>query len=169
MAGAVAVMPGAFEVQGSPGRPVRRARRFRLPERALPWALLAPAMGLIGAFVVVPVLAVVPLALFRWNLFAGTAQFIGLGNFKQVATDPGFHQALFNTFWYYILTVPISMGAGLTIAMAITSVTRGRSVWQTVYFLPVASTLVAMAVVWQWMFRPGTGIVDTTIGHLTCS
>jgi multiple sugar transport system permease protein len=145
----------------------RGARRTRIPERYLPFVLLAPAMGLICVFVVAPVLAVVPLALFRWNLLASTAEFVGLDNFKRVLSDPSFRQALGNTAWYYVLTVPLVMAAGLGVALAINSLSRGRSFWQTVYFLPVASTLVAMAVVWQWMFRPHTGVIDSTFGRLT--
>jgi multiple sugar transport system permease protein len=150
------------------GIPRRRPpHRRRIPQRFLPAVLLAPAMILICAFVVAPVGAVIPLALFHWNLLAGTASFAGLGNFRDVLPDPAFHQALANTFWYYLLTAPISLFLGLLVALAIRAATWGRSVWQAVYFLPVASTLVAMAVVWQWMFRPDTGVIDLTIGRLT--
>lgn len=50
------------------------------------------------------------------------------------------------------------------IALAIHSLSRGRTLWRAVFFLPYAATLVAMAAVWRWIFFPGTGLVDTTLG-----
>jgi multiple sugar transport system permease protein len=144
--------------------PVEPGNRRSLSDRLMPYVFTAPGLLLLGLFVILPTLVVIPMALFRWNLLGGTAHYVGLANFFRVLSSVELHRALLNTLEYVLLTVPVSLGLGLLAALAIHFVSRGGLFWRAVYFLPVATTLVAMAVVWKWMFRPGMGIVDRTIG-----
>jgi multiple sugar transport system permease protein len=157
----------ARPMEADPGAvltPLELRTRRGVPDRVMPYLFSAPGIVLIGLFVVVPTLVVIPMAFFRWNLLGGTAHYVGLSNFSSVLGSDELHRALKNTLEYVVLTVPVSLTLGLLAALAIHSLSRGRLFWRAVYFLPVATTLVAMAVVWKWMFRPGSGVVDKTVG-----
>jgi multiple sugar transport system permease protein len=145
------------------GRPSRRARG----RAGLPYILLAPMMLLLVVFVIAPTVLALVLMFFRWDLLEGAGGFVGADNIAAEAANGELLHGLTTTLWYGALTVPTSMAAGLVVALSINSLSRGRGFWRTVYFLPVASTLVAMSVAWRQLFAPGTGLVDATIGRLT--
>jgi multiple sugar transport system permease protein len=135
--------------------------------RARPAVLLLPGVTLLAVFIVFPCVFVLILAFWQWDLLSNTAHFVGLDNFRAEFDNGELTRGLFNTLLYAVLTVPISLSVGLVIAVAITAVRHGGTFWRAVYFLPVAATLVAMAVVWRWMFAADTGLVDRTIGRAT--
>ena len=142
------------------------AARAPLTERILAYTLLTPAALLVIAFVVAPLVIVIGLAFFKVNLIAGTAAFVGLDNFAAETTNPEFLTSLGNTLMYGLLTVIPSIVLGLAFAVTINSLTRGQGFWRAVYFMPVATTLVAMSAVWRWLFRADTGIVDQILSPL---
>jgi multiple sugar transport system permease protein len=148
-------------------KPDRPPRRLRVPARLVPVVLLAPALALLSVFVLLPMIAVIGLSLFDYNLLAGTTQYVGLANYHMALQTGELQQALSHTLLYWLLTVPAIVGLGLLAALGINSLARGQAFWRTVYFLPTASTLAAMSIVWAWMFYPDTGLVDETIGRLT--
>ncbi|MBL1120928.1 sugar ABC transporter permease [Streptomyces sp. 110] len=138
----------------------KRARR----EHALGWVLTGPAMFLLGVFVVAPVLLVLVLTVFDYDPFTHAFQFVGLRNFQRVLPSHELWQATMNTIEYTAITVPVTLGGGLVIALLIHGLSRGAGFWRSVYFLPVAATLTAMSVVWRFLFYPGSGLVDSTLG-----
>lgn len=143
-------------------RPQRASGR----DRMLAYTLLTPAILLVLAFVIAPLLIVIGLAFFDVNLIAGTATFVGLDNFAAEAAHPEFLNSLRNTLVYGLLTVVPSIVLGLLFAVSINSLARGQGFWRTVYFMPVATTLVAMSAVWRWLFRADTGVVDQVLSPL---
>jgi multiple sugar transport system permease protein len=148
---------------------VSRVRRRPLQGVALrvpPVALLVPAYALLLVLVVAPVLIVVVLSLFDYDPLLGTADFVGVDNFSRVLGSAQFRKALTNTAVYMALTVPVTLVAALLLALGIHSLRWGGAIWRSAYFLPVASTLAAMSVVWRWLFYPGSGMVDSTVGRL---
>lgn len=138
-------------------------------ERALAYLLVAPAALLVVCFVAVPLVIVLALAFFNVNLISGTAEFVGLENFATEAAHPEFVGSIRNTLVYGLLTVLPSMAIGLGVALAIHSLSRGQGFWRSVYFMPVATTLVAMSAVWRWLFRPDTGAIDRLLVPLGIS
>jgi multiple sugar transport system permease protein len=145
---------------------VRRRPLQGVALRVPPVVLLAPAYALLLVLVVVPVIIVVVLSLFDYDPLLGTADFVGLDNFTRVLGSEQFRQALRNTAVYMVLTVPVTLLVSLLIALGIHSLRWGGTLWRSVYFLPVASTLAAMSVVWRWLFYPGSGMVDATFGRV---
>jgi multiple sugar transport system permease protein len=133
-------------------------------DRLLGYGLLAPALAALVVFVAAPALLTIVVALFRWNLLARTQSWVGFENYNRVLGSDEFTNAVKNTVLYTLMTVPITVGLGLLVAVAINSVRRARALWRAIYFLPVASTLVATAVVWRWLFFPETGPVDSLLG-----
>lgn len=145
---------------------VRRQPLQGVALRVPPVVLLAPAYALLFVLVVVPVLIVVVLSLFDYDPLLGTAEFVGVDNFTRVFSSAQFRKALTNTAIYMLLTVPVTLVASLLLAVGIHSLQWGSTLWRSVYFLPVASTLAAMSVVWRWLFYPGSGLIDTTVGRV---
>lgn len=141
--------------------------RPMIGERLAPYLLVSPLLLLLFLFTILPCLLALGLAFFKVDILAGTIRFVGFGNFAQAVSRGELANSIAVTFAYMAMTVPVSMILGLLVALAINSLDRGRSFWRAIYFLPVAATLVAMSIVWRWMFLGRRGIVDTTFGQFT--
>jgi len=132
-------------------------------------AFLAPALGLFGVFFVIPVAAGFLLSLTDFDIYAigdpGTARFVGLSNYLQLLRDPGFWQVLGNTLYFAVvggpLTIAVSLGAALFLSARLV---RWRGLFRTVYFAPVVTTLVAVAVVWRYVYHPRYGLLNHGLG-----
>ena len=135
------------------------ARPQRLRETAAAWGFLAPATLHLAIFSFAPILLAVYVSLHRWSLVEQERPFVGLANFDQLVRDPAVWIALRNTA-LYTLTVPVTMVLALGAALAL-----GRRTWtarlaRTAVFLPYASSVVAVALVWQWMYHADFGAIN---------
>lgn len=139
---------------------MRKVSRHSRRGNATPYVLLAPASLLLLTFWIVPLLLVFAVSLFRFDLSDNGLGFVGLGNYVTEFRSGEFGRSLTATLLYALYTVVPSMGIGLLAAVSIHGLRHGQAFWRSVYFLPVASTLVAMASVWRWMFQPDAGIAD---------
>ena len=146
-------------------RPLRAASQRRLAwSAALQVGFLAgPAMALMLIFLIGPLVCVIALSLTDYQLGAPTLRFIGLGNYAEMFADRVFMKSLANTLIYVAVVVPGSVGLGLGVALLIEAGTDLRGFYRTVYFLPVMATLIAMAVVWQFMLQPQFGMVNALL------
>jgi multiple sugar transport system permease protein len=90
-------------------------------------------------------------------------KWIGLANFNQILKDPVFKRSLWNTLIYVAMVVPISIIGGLLIALLVHARTKTRSFYEVIYFLPVTSTLIAMATVWQFLLHPKLGPINSIL------
>lgn len=88
------------------------------------------------------------------------AQFIGLGNYIELAGDEVFWKALYNTFFYAALSLPLGILLALSIAMLLNTGVGGMTVYRTIYFLPSLIPTVAMAILWLWIFNGEHGILN---------
>ncbi|ANF56788.1 carbohydrate ABC transporter permease [Halotalea alkalilenta] len=136
------------------------ARRQARSEALSGWILASPAMVLMAMLILLPMLAVVWFSLTDYQLGYPGAIFIGLENYRALLDDPLFLTSLGNTLLYTAIVAPLSVALGLGTALLIESETRGRAFFRTVYFLPVASLLVAMATVWQYLMHPQIGMIN---------
>jgi multiple sugar transport system permease protein len=85
-------------------------------------------------------------------------RFVGLANFQQLLEDATFWTALRNTAYFVVVGAPLSVGVSLAAALLLSSaLVRGKALLRTVYFLPVVTTLVAVAVVWRFLYHPRVG------------
>jgi multiple sugar transport system permease protein len=135
------------------------------------WMFLAPALGLIGLFFFVPVVAGLVLSFTDFDIYAigapANARFVGLGNYAQVLSNPMFWKALGNTFYFVLVGGPLSVAASLAAAMLVSSrLTRFQAVFRSIYFLPVVTTLVAVAIVWRYLYHPQYGLLNWVLGGL---
>jgi len=106
------------------------------------------------------------LSLSNYELGAVDSKWVGLNNYLRAFEDPVFMRALRNTLLYVVLVLPTSIVLGLGAALLVHARTRSRSMYELIYFLPVTSTLIAMATVWQFMLHPKLGPVNGLISAL---
>lgn len=128
---------------------------------AIAGTLLAlPAFILMWLMLLGPAVAVGLLSLTDWNFGEPRIGFAGLENYEELWGDRVFWISLRNTVIYVGFSVPVTVLLGLLAAIAIEGVGRGRDIYRAAYFLPVASTLLAMALVWEFMLHPSVGFVN---------
>lgn len=128
-----------------------------------PITLLFPALTLLLIFRVLPILYAFRLSFYDWGI-AGEKGFVGLTNFKILFQDPFFWQALINTFYYTLSAVPLSIIFSLIVALSLNQGLRGLGIYRTAYFLPVVTSIVAVSVVWKWLYDPGRGLFNYFLG-----
>jgi len=142
--------------------PTPRSRRVE-PRRDLIGALLSlPALVLFALFAVYPGLRVFYLSLFDYNL-TGRPRFVGFANFTFLASDPRFHAAVVNTLIYTLGTYVPALVLALMLAQGLRQRMAGFGFARLLYFLPVATSWVAVAVVWRLALNP-SGLLNQTFG-----
>ena len=136
-------------------------------ENILGWALALPASFLLVMLYLLPITWVILMSLTNYELGAISFDWVGLRNFSKALEDEVFLRSFRNTFLYVALVLPSSIFLGLGIAILIHARKRTRSIYEVIYFLPVTSTLIAMATVFQFLLHPKLGPVNyllTSIG-----
>ena len=129
------------------------------------WALLFLAPTLLGLAVLSagPILATLAISLTKWDLLTAP-QFVGLDNFAALVSDDRFLKAMRNTIFYTVVSVPLGMAIALGLAMALNQTIRGIAFIRTAYFLPVVTSTIAIALVWQWIYSSDAGLLNQAIG-----
>lgn len=151
-----------------PGTSAQHRQRRRSPmlrrESRSAWLMAAPALILLIIFLVVPTLMAFVLAFTNARLVSPLApQFVGFGNFvRAFSGDPVFPQSVLNTFYFAGVVVPVHSALALVLALLVNSKLRGRNVFRTVYFLPVVTSMVAMAVLWRFMYTED-GLINSML------
>lgn len=135
------------------------------------WAFLAPALLLIGVFFFLPVLAALLLSFTDFDIYAlgdlDRLRFIGFDNYRQLLQSPLFWIALGNTFYFVIVGGPLSVAVSLGAALLVNArLIRFPGLFRTAFFLPVVTTLVAVAVVWRYLYHPRYGLLNYTLSLL---
>jgi multiple sugar transport system permease protein len=140
-------------------------------ERRAGWAMTAPALTAIGLFFFVPAFAALVLSFTDFDIYAlanlNNLRFIGFDNYQRLVTNPLFWQAMGNTMWFVIFGVPLVVIASLAAAMLVNARTlRWRGVWRVALFAPFVTTLVATAVVWNYLLHTRYGLINYALGGL---
>jgi multiple sugar transport system permease protein len=131
---------------------------------ALGYALLAPSLFGVVAFLLLPILVVVWLSLHRWDLL-GPIEYVGGQNWRSVLTDKTFGNSLLVTCAFVAIVVPIQTVLGLAVGALLARDLPGSSVFRTMYVLPWICVPLAIAVLWRWILAPTDGAVSTLLGH----
>ena len=133
------------------------------------YAFVAPALTLIGVFFLVPAGASLLLSLTDFDLYAvadpGNLRLIGGRNYVALWHDPLFWLALRNTVYFVVVAGPLSVVVSLAAALLVTpAAVRLKGFFRTVLFLPVVTSLVAVAVVWRYLYHPRFGLLNYALG-----
>jgi multiple sugar transport system permease protein len=131
----------------------------------------APALAAIALFFFVPVAASLGLSLTDFDIYAladlRNLRFVGLRNYAELLRDPVFWTALRNTAFFVAVGGPLSVATSLGAALLLQSrLVRWKGLFRTLYFLPVVTTLVAVAVVWRYLYHPRVGLLNRALGAL---
>ncbi|UCB44671.1 MAG: sugar ABC transporter permease [Spirochaetota bacterium] len=136
------------------GSDIRRALLFILPTYII-----------LFVFIIVPIFFAFYLSFHKWNLL-GSMQWVGISNYRKLFHSDEFWKALVNTFYYSFITVPVGIVISLLLAMLLNSKIKGIAIYRTVYFMPVMTSVVASAFIWQWIFQSQNGILNYLFGFI---
>jgi multiple sugar transport system permease protein len=138
------------------------------------WCFVTPALLIIGVFFFLPVVAALALSLTDFDIYAladlRNLRVVGLRNYLQLLQTPLFWQAFANTLYFVVVGVPLSIIASLGAALLLHSrLARFPAFFRTALFAPVVTTLVAVAVIWRYLFNPRYGLLNYALGGLGLS
>lgn len=135
------------------------------------WLFAAPALTVIGLFFGLPVVAALALSLTDFDIYAladpNNLRFVGLGNYVGLLQNPLFWKSLGNTLYFVVVGVPLSVAMSLGAALLLHSKAgRLKPFFRTAYFAPVVTTVVAVAVIWRYLFHTKYGLVNWGLSAL---
>ena len=139
--------------------------------RRTAWTFVAPALFVLGVFLVLPICAALLLSFTDFDIYAlanlDNLRFVGLGNYLDVLKTSLFWKSLFNTLWFVALALPLSLATSLGAALLLNSpLARFKGLHRTALFAPVVTTVVAVAIVWRYLFHTRYGLINYALGHL---
>lgn len=138
-------------------------------EKRAAYIFTVPAMFLLVAFLVVPILYTVRYSLFQYKIIRPEGMtFIGLGNYIRLFSDEKFWLALKNTVYFTVLVVPLQCVMALALAMLVSSRFRGVSIFRTMYFSPQLTSMVVISILWTVLYNanPNTGLINSLLVNL---
>jgi len=160
----------AIDLGQSPLSPAK-GRRLLRPEAKFAlqaYAFLLPSFVGLLVFLILPIIAVAVLSFFNWGLIAQPT-FIGLGNYSKLFGSSSFWHSLLVTFYYILLNIPMQTVFALLLALLLNQKIPGRGIFRTLFVVPWMATAVAMGIVWQWIFDPQYGSLNSFLSlfHIT--
>jgi multiple sugar transport system permease protein len=127
---------------------------------------LAPSLVGFILFNIVPILSSLALAFSEWNLLT-PIKFIGLDNFVNMLTkDSLFWPSLGRTLQYSSLSIPLGIVTSLLLALAMNRPLRGIAIFRVIYFIPYVSSMIAVSMVWKWLYNDQFGLINTFLSFL---
>lgn len=116
------------------------------------WFFLLPGLILLSVFVFYPIIFSIPLAFTNYSVI-GETKFIGLDNFRRAFKDPDFIIAIINSL-KYIIIVPLIQFISILMAVLLNSKVKGIKIFRVFYYIPVVTSMVAVSIIWGWLFSP---------------
>jgi multiple sugar transport system permease protein len=126
-----------------------------------------PALLFFGSVFLLPLAQSIMYSFYKINP-GGTREFVGLRLYEKVLTDPTFWTAVSNTLQLLLLSVPMTVILSLAVALGLNRISSltWRNLWASMYFLPFATSLVAAALIWQWIYDPIYGFLNYALSFL---
>src|ERR1035437_2794020 len=138
------------------------ARRRRTTVTA--YLFLAPSAIPLFAFVIVPMVRAAWVSMHSWNLIS-PMKWVGLDNYRELLTDSHTLTVFEHTLLYVAGVLPLTFAGGLALALALNKTFKGRNLLRGIYFLPVVTSWIAVAIVWRWLLNPSVGVVNTVLAQ----
>ncbi len=125
--------------------------------------MLIPAIIYFSVFVYYPIIDLFRLSVFKYDMFT-EAKFIGLDNYIKVFTDQNMLKVFMNTLYYAFFTTVFTVGISFFIAIMIEKSRKLSNFYKIIFFIPYISPMVAIALIWQWIYSPGeVGLLNYTL------
>ena len=160
-----AIHPAAEESGVSMDSGPRRLMGYRAKEAAWAYLFLTPFFIGLVAFILGPVVAALAISFTSWDLLSPPV-WIGLDNYRAMASDALFWTALQNTLYFTVVSVPLGLALALGLATLMNNKLRGINFLRAIYFFPVTASIVAVSLLWAWMYTPDFGIINYTLSSL---
>lgn len=135
------------------------------PEARAALLFLTPAMALITLFFFIPVLGGFVLSLTDFDLYSigdpGNTRVVGAANYTSLVNNPLFWRALTNTLYFSFVGGPLTIAVALGAALLLNAkLARFKALFRTIYFAPVVTTIVGVAIVWKYIYHPRVGLLN---------
>jgi multiple sugar transport system permease protein len=159
-----------MSAQSMPKRGRKSMSRTRWRETLWGWAFSAPALLLLTVFLLIPFLMAFGLAFTNQRLVPNPnlpTHFVGLRNFARLLHDDTFHRALLNNFIFALVVVPVQTGFALLLALLINQRLKAINAFRTIYFSPVVTTMVVVAIIWTFLYNPGRGFINAFLNTIS--
>lgn len=145
-----------------------KAGDWRSAEARAGFLFLSPALLALAAFFFLPVLGGLLLSFTDFDIYAladsGNAQFVGLANYAQILSDPLFWKAFGNTLYFVLVGGPLSLAVSLGAALLVNArLVKAKGFFRTVFFSPVVTTMVAVAIAFYYLYHPRFGVLNRAL------
>jgi len=151
-------------------------RKLRIPdqwkyreywlETGQAYLYLLPAFAILAVFTFYPFFSAFRLSLYKWSAIHPPGTYVGFGNYAKIFADRWFWNAVWNTFYYVAVSVPVTLFLALLVANLLNKPLRMRAFARTSFFLAYITPLVAVAMVWSWMYDWRYGVLNYLLGFL---
>lgn len=128
-----------------------------------PYLLIAPAMAIFVIFSIYPIIDMINLSFYKWNMISPIKTFVGLQNYQNLFHDEDFLQTLLNTAVFTLFSVVGDVGIGLLIAVYLYKKSRVNSIMQSILFSPYVVSLASVALLWMWLMNPDFGLLNAVL------
>ena len=144
-------------------RKTKANRAYSIGRKLVPYLMILPAMLIFMVFVIYPVINMVYVSFFNWNMIADM-KYVGLKNYVRMFKSKDFWLVLGNTFRFMVMMVPATIILSLGIAVYLKKNTRVNRLLQNVMFLPNIVSLVSISFIWMWMMDEDRGLFNFVLG-----
>jgi multiple sugar transport system permease protein len=143
-------------------RPQSRARRVARDARRswTAYLFVSPGLILFGLFTIFALGFAFYLSFHEWSVIEKDKPFVGLENYRDILEDESFHRAVVNTFYFTGASVPLTITIGLLIALMLNQPIRARGLFRTLYYLPVVTPFVVVAILWKFLYNADFGLFN---------
>jgi multiple sugar transport system permease protein len=141
----------------------RGMRREKSAEAIAGYALIAVPMVLFLVLNIGSIFYALFISLWKWNVRSGPVDFLGIGNYEGLLTDPVFHRAIQNSIYYAVIWVPLTMVIGLFLAIIVNQKIRGQTFFRAAYYFPAIASSAAITILWIFIVSPD-GLFNTLRG-----
>ena len=138
--------------------------RYRAENSPQAWLYLLPALIIIGVFNVLPLIKTFIMSMQKGTL--NNLQFNGFKNFQVVLQDPKFHDAIGNTALFSFIVVPVGLIISMFIAITIFEKIKYKSLFETIFFIPYLTSVIAVGIVFRFLFNGEYGFINYLLGFI---
>ena len=139
---------------------MKKKKKYNRKEGLAACVFILPALIPLLLFWIGPVFYSAGLSFTDWDMMSENIHFMGLKNYTSLLKDPNFGKVLWNTLVFALGSTVPSIVIGLLVALAMNGARRGTGIYRTVIFAPYITPMVAVSVVWSWIFEPRVGILN---------
>lgn len=135
---------------------IKKLREFK------PVLFVLPALFFYLIFVIKPILQTVQFSFFKWDGASPVMDFVGLDNYIKMVNDIVFWKAITHNLFWIIATIVLPVLAGLVLAVLLSSpLIRRKLIYRVTFFMPMMLSLVAVGIIWNWIFHPDFGVINS--------